>query len=71
MSELFIITNQMWGQIAKPLRNYAEGGYLHRLLFVVIAVAVIVYLETGRHVASYLPVAEITDVNHSRLIGWI
>ena len=35
---VFIITNQMWGQIAKPLRNYVEGGYLHRLLFLVIAV---------------------------------
>lgn len=51
MLELFIITNQMWGRIAKLLRNYVEGGYLHRLLLVVIAVAVIVYLETGHHVA--------------------
>lgn len=51
MSELFIITNQKWGQIAKPLRNYVGGGYLHRLLLVLIVVADIVYLETGHQVA--------------------
>lgn len=39
------------GLIAKSLRNYVEIGYLHRLFLVVLAVAVIVYLETGPHVA--------------------